>query len=151
MKNKKAIYFNGEYNPANPPANTLCITYDEIDGFKFIAGNKTVTLPNKVDVQQNTNIEELTNTIKELKEQVEYLEHLNILTISNAGGVIKSVDKDTGETTFKVTDITTKKCDVGNDNIELLVSKNSDPINTPVTVVAKDVTGKNITIKATNA
>lgn len=143
MKNKKAIYFNGEYNPANPPANTLCITYDEVEGFKFIAGNKTVTLPNKVDVQQNTNIEELTNTIKELKEQVEYL------TISNAGGVIESVDEN-GEPTVKVTTINTTNCNAADKNIELIVSKNSDPINTPVTVVAKDVTGKNITINATS-
>ena len=145
MKNKKAIYFNGEYNPANPPANTLCITYDEIEGFKFIAGNKTVTLPNKVDVQQNTNIEELTNTIKELKEQVEYL------TICNTpSGVMETVDEN-GESTVKVTTITTTNCNAADKNIELIGSKNSAPINTPVTVVAKDVTGKNITIKATNA
>lgn len=148
MKNKKAIYFNGEYNPANPPANTLCITYDEIDGFKFIAGNKTVTLPNKVDVQQNTTIEKLTNTINELKDQVEYL------TISNAGGVTESTDQATGEITVKVTEITTENCtlkdDKKNQNIELIGSKNSAPINIPVTVVAKNVTGKNITIQATN-
>jgi len=63
MGNKKAIYLNDEFNSRNQGNNVQCITYDSINGFQFVADNKTVSLEEIINKDQDVLIAELSGNV----------------------------------------------------------------------------------------
>lgn len=89
-KSKKAIFFNGEYNQFNAGYNMQCITYDEINGFQFVDGNKTISLPaSATDKAQNAEIESLESVNNRQNDNIKALSELtNALINQVANGKI---------------------------------------------------------------
>jgi hypothetical protein len=63
MGNKKAIYLDDEFNSRNQGNNVQCITYDSINGFQFVADNKTVSLEEIINKDQDVLIAELSGNV----------------------------------------------------------------------------------------
>lgn len=154
MKKKKAIYFNGEYNPMNPAGGAQCITYDEADGFQFIDGDKVITVPTTTDKSQNIEIETLNATVDAQAEIIKTLQdQIKVLNTNAAGGT--STTEITNEDGTKTTVVTVSQItesnygEAGYDVVLIQTEGVSKPVNIPVTVVANNVTAKNVTINAT--
>jgi hypothetical protein len=56
---KKAIYLNDEFKSSNPAAGAVSITYDPVNGFQFVEGNKEHKFLSSDDLQQNEAIKTL--------------------------------------------------------------------------------------------
>lgn len=92
---KKAIYFQNEFNPANAPAGTQCITYTKEDGFQFYDDGKIITVTSDVDKALSNEIYALTEriTILETKVAGGVLEAGDTVTVTSDSSAINDTEK----------------------------------------------------------
>lgn len=121
---KRAIYFNQEYNPENPPRYAICLTYDPVEGLKIVDDRVETTLSTTADVAQTAEIQVLSDKVKELEKTI------SILKVDNAGGVVET------DTSISVT--------VVDKNIS---SPEKDIVIYPVTIEkSTTIEGKSVTV-----
>lgn len=124
---KKAIYFQNEFNPANAPAGTQCITYTKEDGFQFYDDGKITTVTSAVDKTQSNEIYALT-------------ERITILETKVAGGVLE--DGDTVTVTSASSEINSPEKTV------IIFGKEMKNTTTPVSITGKEIIANDITAKS---
>lgn len=124
---KKAIYFQNEFNPANAPAGTQCITYTKEDGFQFYDDGKITTVTSDTDKTQTDNIDKLT-------------ERITILETIVAGGVLEDGDSVTVTSVSSVINMPEKTVTI--------YGKEMKDTTKPVSVSAKEISADNITANA---
>ena len=124
---KKAIYFQNEFNPANAPAGTQCITYTREDGFQFYDDGKITTVTSDTDKTQTINIDKLT-------------ERITILETKVAGGVLEDGDYVTVTSVSSAINMPEKTVTI--------YGKEMKDTTTPISGIAKEIFADNITAKA---
>lgn len=124
---KKAIYFQNEFNPANAPAGTQCITYTKEDGFQFYDDGKITTVTSDTDKMQTNEIDKLT-------------ERITILETKVAGGILEDGDYVTITSVSSAFNIPEKTVTI--------YGKEMENTTTPVSGSAKEIFADNITANA---
>jgi hypothetical protein len=164
-KSKKAIYFNGEYNQFNTGVGLQCITYDSTNGFQFIDDNKTVSLEELINKDQNILITELSGNISgnlnKIEQHITEFDDLSKKVVSemdNLSGHITKYDELASNVTNHLTEFNTLQTDVNtisgtliNDlikkiqslekTITVMIDKNNGKVETDTTIIVTAVSG----------